>query len=130
MSRPPPAPEVVQRRPLALGAFFIFTGVTHFLMPGTFDRMIPPFVPLVPRTATYLSGAAEIAGGLGLLVPAVRPAARLGLLALLVAVFPANVYMAQHPERFQVPAWLAWARLPFQPLLLWWVWRVGRPQKS
>ena len=54
----------------------------------------------------------------------------MGLLALLVAVFPANVYMAQHPERFQVPAWLAWARLPFQPLLLWWVWRVGRPQKS
>lgn len=109
-----------------LGGFFIFTGVVHFLTPGTFDRIVPPGLPIRPRTATLVSGVAELAGGVGLLLPATRPAARLGLLALLMAVFPANVYMAQQPRKFGVPAWVAWARLPLQPLLFWWVLRAGR----
>ncbi|AFD26211.1 hypothetical protein DGo_CA2284 [Deinococcus gobiensis I-0] len=87
---------------------------------------MPPGLPLSPRAATLLSGAAELAGGLGLLHPRTRPAARWGLLALLVAVFPANIYMAQAPERFQVSPAVAWGRLPLQPLLMWMVWRAGR----
>ncbi|GAA5438771.1 hypothetical protein ACFQDE_05985 [Deinococcus caeni] len=67
---------------------------------------------------------AEVLGGLGLLHPATRPAARWGLLALLLAVFPANVAMAQSPERFGLPGWALWARLPLQPLLMWAVWRA------
>lgn len=112
---------------LGLSALFLGAGTLHFLTPATFDRIVPPGLPLPARSATLLSGAAEIAGGIGLLHPATRPAARLGLLALLVAVFPANVYMAQHAERFPpLPVWSLWARLPLQPLLMWMVWRAGR----
>lgn len=109
-----------------LAALFVGAGTLHFAVPQGFDRAVPDWVPLAPRAATLLSGAAEIAGGLGLLHPATRPAARWGLLALLVAVFPANVYMAQDPQRFGLPAWALWARLPLQPLLMWALWRSGR----
>ena len=121
MNAQKPAPGL-----LALSILFILAGTTHFLRPETFDQIVPPGTPMPARTATLLSGAAEIAGGLGFLHPATRPAARWGLLALLLAVFPANVLMAQHPERFGLPAWALWARLPLQPLLLWAVWRAGR----
>ncbi|MEW6420213.1 MAG: hypothetical protein AB1511_00610 [Deinococcota bacterium] len=120
-----------QRRPtpgvLLLAAVFVSVGILHLLRPEPFDRIVPPGLPLPPRTATLLSGAAEVAGGLGLLHPATRLAARWELTALLVAVFPANVYMAQHAERFAaLPAWVLWARLPLQPLLIWAVWQAGR----
>lgn len=118
----PPTPGV-----WLLAALFVGAGVLHFVRPEPFDRIVPPGLPLAPRTATELSGAAELLGGLGLLHPATRPAARWGLLALLVAVFPANVFMAQQAERFApLPAWALWARLPLQPLLMWAVWRAGR----
>ncbi|EYB68063.1 hypothetical protein DEIPH_ctg028orf0001 [Deinococcus phoenicis] len=122
-------PELQKPTPgvLLLAALFTGAGILHFVKPETFDRIVPPGLPLPARTATLLSGAAEIADGLGLLHPAPRPAARWGLLALLVAVFPANVYMTQHPERFRpLPAWGLWARLPLQPLLMLLVWRAGR----
>lgn len=109
-----------------LAALFVGAGTLHFLAPQGFDRAVPDWWPFSARTATLLSGAAELAGGLGLLHPTTRPAARWGLLALLVAVFPANVYMAQHPARFGLPAWALWLRLPLQPLLMWAVWRAGR----
>lgn len=112
---------------LVLAALFVGAGVLHFMRPQPFDRIVPPGLPFPARTATLLSGAAELAGGLGLLHPATRPAARWGVLALLVAVFPANVFMAQHAERFRpLPEWALWARLPLQPLLMWAVWRAGR----
>jgi len=112
---------------LLLSLLFVGAGTLHFVKPGPFDQIVPPGLPLPARTANLLSGAAEIAGGLGLLHPATRPAARLGLLALLVAVFPANVYMTQEAGKFRpLPAWVLWARLPLQPLLMWAVWRAGR----
>lgn len=112
---------------LVLAALFVGAGLLHFVRPEPFDRIVPPGLPLPARAATLLSGAAELAGGLGLLHPATRPAARWGLLALLLAVFPANLFMAQHAERFApLPAGALWARLPLQPLLMWAVWRVGR----
>lgn len=112
---------------LLLAALFIGAGILHFVRPEPFDRIVPPGLPLTARTATLLSGAAEMAGGLGLLHPATRPVARLGLLALLIAVFPANIYMAQHAERFRpLPEWSLWARLPLQPLLMGAVWWAGR----
>ncbi|WP_425514233.1 DoxX family protein [Deinococcus aestuarii] len=118
----PPTPSL-----LALAALFVGAGALHVLRPGPFDRIVPPWVPMSPRTATLVSGAAEIAGGLGLLHPATRPAARVGLLALLVAVFPANAGMAWNAERFRpLPEWALWARLPLQPLLMVLVWRAGR----
>ena len=114
------------RSALPLALLFTAIGVRHFTHPEPFDSIVPPGTPMSPRTATLVSGAAEIAGGLGLLHPATRPAARWGLLALLVAVFPANIYMAQHPEKYPLPRWALLARLPMQPLLAWWVYRAGR----
>jgi len=77
----------------------------------------------------YISGAAEIAGGLGLLIPRLRRAAALGLLALLVAVFPANLYMATNPVEAGAGALsptLLWGRLLLQPLFMWWIWWCSR----
>ncbi len=110
-----------------LAALFVGAGALHVLRPLFFDAIVPPYVPMPPRTATLISGAAELAGGLGLLHPATRPAARWGLLALLVAVFPANLEMARHAEKFrQLPEWALWARLPLQPLLMYAVWKAGK----
>ena len=114
------------RLTLTLAALFTAAGIMHFAAPQFFERIVPPTLPLSARTATLISGAAEVVGGLGLLHPATRPVARWGLLALLLAVFPANIYMAQDPQKFGAPAWVAWARLPLQPLLMWLVWRAGR----
>ncbi|MFC4452849.1 DoxX family protein [Deinococcus sonorensis] len=110
---------------LLCAALFVGAGTLHLATPEPFERIVPAWVPSA-RAAVLLSGVAELLGGLGLLLPATRPAARWGLGLLLVAVFPANVEMAQHAQRFPVPAWVLWARLPLQPLLLWWVWQVGR----
>ncbi|HET9504013.1 MAG TPA: DoxX family protein [Hymenobacter sp.] len=118
----------MSRRPswslYVLAALFVGAGLLHFLKPAPYLRIMPPWLP-APRLLVALSGAAEVAGGLGLLLPATRRAAAWGLLALLLAVFPANIYMLQIHEQLHLPAWALWARLPMQPLLLWWVWRIG-----
>ena len=72
-----------------------------------------------------ISGAAEIAGGLGLLVPETRRAAGLGLIVLLIVIFPANIGMAVNAEDHSIPEPLLWARLPLQPLLIWLVYRAS-----
>ena len=83
-----------------------------------------------------ISGVAEIAGGLAVLHPATRRFGRWWLLALLVAVFPANVHMAVNPEQIQgldlnkIPRWALWARLPLQPLAMLWVWRATRAERG
>ncbi|MDO7873172.1 hypothetical protein Q5H93_00385 [Hymenobacter sp. ASUV-10] len=105
----------------ALALLFVGAGILHFVRPGIYLRIMPPFLPS-PLLLVYLSGAAEVLGGLGLLLPATRIFAGWGLLALLVAVFPANVYMALIHERLHIPGWVAWGRLPLQVPLLWWVW--------
>jgi uncharacterized membrane protein len=86
---------------------------------------MPPGLP-APLALVYLSGLLEVLGGLGLLWPRTRRLAGWGLLALAVAVFPANVYMALAHEQLGVPGWVAWGRLPLQLPLLWWVWSVMR----
>src|SRR5579862_9778794 len=104
-------------------AFFTFAGFLHFVRPAPFVQIVPPFIPH-PLAMVYLSGAAEIAGGLGLLVRPLRRAAAWGLVALLVAVFPANIYMALDQVQVtavSLPVWLLWGRLPLQFVLIWWV---------
>lgn len=108
-------------------AAFVVAGVLHFIKPQAYERIIPPGLP-GPRTLVYISGLAEIAGGVGLLIPRLRRPAGWGLVALLVCVFPANVYMALRPGRFAesgVPAWVWWGRLPLQGVLMVWVGRVA-----
>jgi uncharacterized membrane protein len=122
----------VQRSRLALAAFFSFTGAMHFLIPRSFEAIVPPAIAERKREAVIVSGFAEIAGGLAVLHPGARPLARWWLLGLLLAVFPANVHMAVSPEQIKgldldkVPRWALWARLPLQPLAMLWVWRATR----
>ena len=108
-----------------LAAIFVLAGIWHFLHPATYLAIMPPQLPQ-PLALVYVSGGFEILGGLGLLPARTRRWASWGLLALLLAVFPANVYMALAHEKFGIPGWVAWGRLPLQLPLMWWVWRVGR----
>ncbi len=114
---------------LLLALLFVAAGVWHFVRPAGYLRIMPPGLP-APLLLVYLSGAAEIAGGLGLLWPPTRRWAGWGLLALLVAVFPANIYMALAHAQLGVPGWVAWARLPLQLPLLWWVWQIALNRRA
>src|SRR3954447_12967621 len=104
----------------ALAAFFSFAGTMHFLRPKPYEAIVPP--PFPKKESVAISGVAEIVGGIAVLHPATRKAGRWGLLALLLAVFPANVWMAVRPEKVpglnleKMPRWMLWARLPLQPL--------------
>jgi uncharacterized membrane protein len=112
----------------ALAALFIGSGVNHFLMPRPYRQIVPPSLQSHSTAVVEASGAAEIVGGLAVLVPRTRRAAGLGLILLLAAVFPANLYMARAPERFaRIPRWALYGRLPLQPLMMWWAWRATRP---
>lgn len=111
----------------ALAAFFIGSGVNHFAMPGPYRAIVPPGLAGHAKELVEVSGVAEIAGGAGVLLAPTRRAAGLGLIALLIAVFPANLYMASAPERFRrIPRWALYARLPLQPLMMLWAWRATR----
>ncbi|HET6248451.1 MAG TPA: DoxX family membrane protein [Tepidisphaeraceae bacterium] len=108
---------------------FVAAGANHFRVPRTYEQIIPPGYPS-PRLLVQISGVAEIAGGVGLLIPKLRRSAGIGLIALLIAVFPANLFMATHPRRFGylgIPDWVYWARLPFQLVFMAWVWFVAMP---
>jgi uncharacterized membrane protein len=103
--------------------FYIFAGICHFLDTAAYQKIVPPDLPW-HRALVYLSGAAEITGGVCLLIRRFRRPAVWGLIALLVAVFPANIYMAISNVQVTsapLPAWLLWARLPVQFLLIWWL---------
>lgn len=106
---------------ILLGGLFIGAGFAHFALMRTYADIVPDYLP-AHRELVLVSGAAQIAGGVGLLLPRTRRAAALGVAALVLLVFPANIWMAQHPERYaNVPQWLLWARLPLQIPLLFWV---------
>jgi uncharacterized membrane protein len=116
---------------LLLALFFTFAGLMHFVRPGLYIAIVPSWLPNA-RLLVLVSGICEIMGGVGVLLPATRRIAAWGLIALLIAVFPANVHMlrlayANHASSL----WLAalWLRLPLQIPLLWWTWRAAaRPR--
>ena len=110
-----------------LAAFFIGAGVNHFVIPRPYEQIVPPRLQGKAKLLVQISGVAELAGGLGVLLPGTRRLSGLGLIALLAAVFPANVYMAQEPGQFaKVPRWALYGRLPLQPLMMLWAWRATR----
>lgn len=110
-------------------AFLVtFAGITHFTSPESFIRIVPAYLPS-PALLVYLSGVFEILGGIGLLIPRLRTVAAWGLIALFIAVFPANINMAIHQIPFgdaPTPLWLLWARLPMQFVLIGWAYWVRK----
>jgi uncharacterized membrane protein len=113
----------------ALAAFYVVAGLNHFRDPAFYLPMMPPFLPW-HRELVWLSGVAEVGLGLAVLVPALRRAAAWGLVALLLAVFPANLYVALENVplggRAEGLGVWNWVRLPFQALLIAWAWLYTR----
>ena len=108
----------------AVAAGFLASGVLHFTHTRWYESIMPPYVPR-HRESVLVSGVAEAIGGAAVLMPATRPYARWWLLALLVAVFPANVHMALNPRDYRkIPEPLLGARLPLQGVFGWLVWRA------
>jgi uncharacterized membrane protein len=110
------------------GPVFVFAGVMHFVIPRTYMRIMPPYLPR-HRELVYASGVAEAVGGLALIPRRTRRAAGWWLIATLIAIFPANVHMALHPEEFpEIPggAVTLWGRLPFQGVFIAWVRAASR----
>jgi uncharacterized membrane protein len=104
-----------------LAVFVILTGFLHFVRPQPFVDIVPAYLP-APRALVFISGFFEILGGVGLFIPRVRRAAAWGLIALFIAVFPANINMALNNlpfggEHYPIGVWL---RLPFQFVLIAW----------
>lgn len=119
------------KRPLlyVMGLTYVLAGVMHFVVPKAYEQVVPPQLP-ARRALVYLSGVAEAGFGLGVLFERTRRVSAWGLVATLVAVFPANVYMAVgDPDLRGAPEFLReapdaalWARLPLQVVLIAWAW--------
>ena len=106
---------------LALSLFFINVGVDHFINPDFYLNIMPDYLPFHAE-AVYLSGFFEILGGIVVLIPKLRALARWGLISLLIAVFPANIYMAMNPNLFpEFSLALLYFRLPLQFVFIFWV---------
>ena len=107
-----------------LAAFWIAAGINHFAVPKVYESIMPDYLP-AHRELVLLSGVAEIVGGAAVVPAGSRRFARWWLLGVLAAVYPANVHMTLHPERYaKVPAPALWARLPLQFACAWWVWKA------
>ncbi len=115
-----------------LSISLIIVGATHFIKPEQFVRIVPPQLPY-PFELVYISGFFEILGGIGLLIPSVSVAAAWGIVALFIAVFPANINQAINSISIEgIPhhPWLYWFRLPFQAVLIAWAWWYTKPSPS
>ncbi len=109
-----------------LGSVFVVAGVLHFVATPVYMKIVPPYLT-DPRLLVQFSGICEVLGGVGVLVPVTRRVAAWGLVALLIAVLPANVYMAMSPLRWPtIPVWALWARVPLQAPLIAWAWLYTR----
>ena len=106
---------------LGLAVFFIAIGCDHFIRPNFYVGIMPPYLP-AHLELVYLSGLFEVLGGVAVLFGALRRWAGVGLMVLLVAVYPANVHMAIHPELFpELGLGALYARLALQFVFLYWV---------
>jgi uncharacterized membrane protein len=106
-------------------SLFIFAGVMHFANEGFFMKIMPPYLPW-HRELVYISGIAEIALGGALLVPRFQRIAAWGLIALLVAVFPANIHVYMNQQIIPAPGWVHTLRLILQGILVAWAWSYTR----
>jgi uncharacterized membrane protein len=116
-----------------MGPMYVVAGLLHFVVPELYAQIVPPVLP-APLVLVYLSGIAEIAVGIGVLIPRTRRRAAWATVGLLVAIFPANVYMATSgvvvqgmPGGGDPSAAVRWGRLPLQGVLLLWALWYTRP---
>jgi uncharacterized membrane protein len=118
---------------ILLAVFFTVAGANHFISPTTYLPLMPDYLPW-HLGLIYLSGAAEMLGGIGIGFAKWRRLAGWGLIALLVAVFPANVHMLMNHVPLagkSVPEWIYWVRLPLQAVLIGWIyWSCVRRERA
>ncbi|MES2392434.1 MAG: DoxX family protein [Acidobacteriota bacterium] len=113
-----------------MSALYLAAGIAHFSASRVYERTIPAGL-LAHHALVLISGAAELAGALGLLYPPTRRAAAWGIILLLLAIFPANINMALHPQLFpRIPTWALYARLPVQLALIAWACLYTHPATS
>ena len=115
---------------ILLAVFFIAAGMNHFVHPDFYLKIIPPYLPW-HAALNYLSGALEVLLGALVLFPRFTRLAGLGLILLLIAVFPANVYMALNSELFPtIPPAALLIRLPLQLVPILWAWWATKPERE
>jgi len=121
----------IPRIPLLVVALFFISGsIGHFVFADFFTRIMPDYLPY-HRELVYLSGIFELLGAIGILIPKTRLIAAYGLIALCIAVFPANINMALHPEIYpEVPVMASYIRLPFQPVFIWFIWWAVKRERK
>jgi uncharacterized membrane protein len=108
---------------------FIASGLLHFAKPAIYLKIMPPYIPW-HLAMVHISGICECLGGFGLLLPATRRVAAWALVALMIAVFPANIYMATNPVQTgasAIPATIRWGRLPLQLVFVLWLLWSSKP---
>lgn len=114
---------------IIFAVFFIAAGINHFINPEFYLKIMPPYLPW-HLSLVWISGLAESLLGIGLLIPSFKKWAAWGLIALLIAVFPANVHMAMNPELYpEIPSALLWLRLPLQVVMVLWAYVYTRPDR-
>lgn len=113
-----------------MAGLYMLAGINHFVNPDLYQKIMPPLLPW-HFELIYISGAAEIVLGLLLLFPQTRRAAAWGIIALLIAVFPANIQMmVNYYQEQNSYLWVAVLRLPLQLLLVWWAYKVARKRSQ
>ena len=114
---------------IVLGVVYILAGINHFINPDFYIDIMPPYLPW-HGPLVFVSGVAEAVLGALVLIPRWSAPAAWGLIALLIAVFPANIHMALHPELYPtMPRSALWLRLPLQGVLVLWAWWHTRPER-
>ena len=108
-----------------MGGFYVLAGINHFVNPKFYLKIMPPYLPY-HHFLVGASGLAEIILGVLLFIPATRSWAAWGIILLLIAVFPANLYMAYGSQFQEISPWIRWGRLPIQFLLIWWAYQYAR----
>lgn len=106
---------------LLMAAFYIYAGYMHFKKPWFFHKITPPMLKKWKKSINIIVGVIEIGLGIALLIPATTSLAAWGVIALLIAVYPANIYMlTSKGAGMKIPMWQLWLRMPIQFLLIGW----------
>lgn len=109
-----------------MSIFYIITGTLHFVATDFYLRLMPPYIPY-HKEMVYISGLAEIILGFGLVANKTRRLSAWGIIALLIAVFPANIHAyVNNVDVFGLPRWVLLLRLPFQGVLIYWAYIYTR----